>query len=362
MQRVVGFVLGVLHTTICLNRSQRDRTLQRSRYARCGLDIAVSIGPNGTVLCNVKAGMKSMTTVSYCLNRSQRDRTLQPSHCDWWEERRGRRVSIGPNGTVLCNKMITYNCTKTRLTSLNRSQRDRTLQRRTKKLCGVLKKNTSQSVPTGPYFATTSGSNQVVGGDTFLSQSVPTGPYFATLQSKIASIERGLGLNRSQRDRTLQLKNFPNMRIAKYCVIVVSIGPNGTVLCNSEKPLIEGEEGLSQSVPTGPYFATLWHGSGHNQGVPPMVSIGPNGTVLCNRLFCDCDDHFTRNSLLINCLQINLPTSSKFDESVSPPSHSLAVFVIRSFRPPGLCLGSHHPPRTTYKSIKPTGPIQGACR
>ena len=88
------------------------------------------------------------------------------------------------------------------------------------------------------------------------------------------------------------------------------------------------------------------------------VSIGPNGTVHCNRLFYDRDNLFTRNSLPIRCLQEILPASSKFDKSVSPPSHSLAVFVIRSFRPPGLCLGSHHPPRTTYKSIKPTGPIQ----
>ena len=138
------------------------------------------------------------------------------------------------------------------------------------------------------------------------SQSVPTGPYIATLQQRC----RGFGS--------------------------VSIGPNGTVHCNGTK---------NTQLQLG-----------------KLVSIGPNGTVHCNRLFYDRDNLFTRNSLPISCLQEILPASSKFDESVSPPSHSLAVFVIRSFRPPGLCLDSHHPPRTTYKSIKPTRPIQGACR
>ena len=219
----------------------------------------------------------------------------------------------------------------------------------------------SQSVPTGPYIATITTVSGI-GLPAGLSQSVPTGPYIATTKQTVHIVE----------------------------LAIVSIGPNGTVLCNVDASLPGGcqrhlrslnrsqrdrtlqhletalavaqeYEKKSQSVPTGPYFAaTSVHGFIH--AFFTSVSIGPNGTVLCSRLFCDCDDHFTRNSLLINCLQINLPTSSKFDESVSPPSHSLAVFVIRSFRPPGLCLGSHHPPRTTYKSIKPTGPIQGSCR
>ena len=145
-----------------------------------------------------------------------------------------------------------------------------------------------------------------------LSQSVPTGPYIATSGPDDLLDEFGgeQSLNRSQRDRTLQRDD------------------------ESESDHVNGQK----------------------------VSIGPNGTVHCNRLFYDRDNLFTRNSLPISCLQEILLASSKFDKSVSPPSHSLAVFVIRSFRPPGLCLGSHHPPRTTYNSIKPTGPIQGACR
>ena len=134
-------------------------------------------------------------------------------------------------------------------------------------------------------------------------------------------------LNRSPRDRTLQLLRLDHLS------------------CVPE----------SQSVPKGPYIATENHKATRRE---KSVSIGPKGTVHCNRLFCDCDDHLTRKALPINCLQTILLASSKFDKPISPPSHSLAVFVIRRFRPPGLGLGRHLPLRTTCKSIKPTGPIQ----
>ena len=130
-------------------------------------------------------------------------------------------VSIGPNGTVLCNRK---KCTTSDVTSLNRFQRDRTLQLQ---------------------FDVKEGEKWV-----FESQSVPTGPYFAT----------------------------PSNEDLRY--VIVSIGPNGTVLCNQKLGLTTSRS-RSQSVPTGPYIATIV--GGQNVFVDILlVSIGPNGTVHCN--------------------------------------------------------------------------------
>ena len=71
-------------------------------------------------------------------------------------------------------------------------------------------------------------------------------------------------LNRSQRDRTLQLLVEVNCRFEEDWD--VSIGPNGTVHCNNNPDQwYPGKAiGESQSVPTGPYIATVVSNSGTN--------------------------------------------------------------------------------------------------
>ena len=161
----------------CLNRSQRDRTLQQKHLCEAirrlhasqsvpkGPYIAtkrqpptnrrrfllVSIGPKGTVHCN------------YFLFGS----------------RLSFYVSIGPKGTVHCNCNPKHLRKGKAKRGLNRSQRDRTLQ----------------------------------------------------LQ-EISGVEHRspLSLNRSQRDRTLQLWLFSTGRNYNAGV---SIGPKGTVHCNA---------------------------------------------------------------------------------------------------------------------------------
>ena len=173
--------------------------------------------------------------------------------------------SIGPSGTVLCNSAATAAATGT-IASLNRSQRDRTLQPVSVQ-GGLRDAFVSQSVPAGPYFATQGRkrpnanpykrtvsigpSGTVLCNKTSMktksltmveSQSVPAGPYFATLlllQRLVAlllsqsskSLWMTVCLNRSQRDRTLQRRDGNGQTL---------------ILTNAQ----------SQSVPAGPYFAT----------------------------------------------------------------------------------------------------------
>ena len=92
-------------TVVRLNRSQRDRTLQRYLLSksRSGFQLLVSIGPKGTVHCNDKSGNYTKVELTF--------------------------VSIGPKGTVHCNAL------------------ELTLRKRSPFTA-------SQSVPKGPYIAT----------------------------------------------------------------------------------------------------------------------------------------------------------------------------------------------------------------
>ena len=139
------------------------------------------IGPSGTVLCNKKPTKRWFSSERGSLNRSQRDRTLQQPKT-WYHNPSIRE-------------------------SLNRSQRDRTLQ-----LC---------------------------------------------LAEPLSALESNWRnrLNRSQRDRTLQRRRGTIGTLSRKRV---SIGPSGTVLCNCRRSWwLSVQPIASQSVPAGPYFATF---------------------------------------------------------------------------------------------------------
>ena len=69
----------------------------------------VSIGPNGTVHCNHELKIRANQQYDLCLNRSQRDRTLQPRCLLAKFVPEEIVVSIGPNGTVHCNRLRRIN-------------------------------------------------------------------------------------------------------------------------------------------------------------------------------------------------------------------------------------------------------------
>ena len=184
------------------------------------------------------------------LNRPQRDRTLQ------------RLFNVSTTRTILC---------------LNRSQRDRTLQH----LLDYVRHrfDWSQSVPTGPYFAT---AKRAVYRRQFLglnrSQRDRTLQRYWLCATRTCQL--AYCLNRSQRDRTLQLKSC----LAGWLFRSQSV-PTGPYFATATySTSVDQPVWLSQSVPTGPYFATeRWACSKTLQGAD--VSIGPNGTVLCNACF-----------------------------------------------------------------------------
>ena len=209
------------------------------------------------------------------LNRPQRDRTLQ------------RLFNVSTTRTILC---------------LNRSQRDRTLQH----LLDYVRHrfDWSQSVPTGPYFATAKravyrrqflGLNRSQRDRTLqrywlcatrtcqLAYCLNRSQRDRTLQLNLNVLYFVLfwmRLNRSQRDRTLQLKSC----LAGWLFRSQSV-PTGPYFATATySTSVDQPVWLSQSVPTGPYFATeRWACSKTLQGAD--VSIGPNGTVLCNACF-----------------------------------------------------------------------------
>ena len=99
-----------------------------------------------------------------------------------------------------------------------------------------------------------------------------------SIVGKLKLLKKKRTLNRSQRDRTLQPPQRHPCRSSRNAS--VSIGPNGTVLATRIEDLGATEYTQSQSVPTGPYFATIILFSGGDTTLE--VSIGPNGTALCN--------------------------------------------------------------------------------
>ena len=217
--------------------------------------------PKGPYIATVLPSLPTVLPKEKSLNRSQRDRTLQPM------QRAGCRlqsVSIGPKGTVHCNH-VDY-------------------------LLMTQRPELSQSVPKGPYIAT-----MMTGpGAAINMETVSIGPkgtvHCNTSWYRTGSTKPIKGLNRSQRDRTLQLKG-DNVRVG----IDVSIGPKGTVHCNAAVAISRRSGKAGREVSIGPKGTVYCNGDspGRIRLCCTKVSIGPKGTVHCNA-FAKCPDVFDR--------------------------------------------------------------------